>query len=137
MPWAELVALIEPGYPRADGSDHPPVGIERMLRLHCLQKWFNQSDPATEDALYNSRARGSSWALRRARSVIQTKAHYHRHLSEIERARNRMKSKAWATAHYCGLAKTPHWLFITRGLVNLYVPRRQPWPRHRGWGSTC
>ena len=27
-----------------------------MLRLHCRQQWFNLSDPAVEEALYNSRA---------------------------------------------------------------------------------
>jgi IS5 family transposase len=27
-----------------------------MLRLHCLQQWFNLSDPAVEEALYDSRA---------------------------------------------------------------------------------
>ena len=57
VPWAELVAVIEPIYPKADGPGRPPVGIERMLRLHCLQQWFNLSDPAVEEALYDSRAR--------------------------------------------------------------------------------
>ena len=56
VPWAELVAVIEPVYPKADGPGRPPVGIERMLRLHCLQQWFNLSDPAVEEALYDSRA---------------------------------------------------------------------------------
>lgn len=55
-PWAELVTVIEPVYPRADGPGRPPVGIERMLRLHCLQQWFNLSDPSVEEALYGSRA---------------------------------------------------------------------------------
>ena len=48
--------MIEPVYPKADGPGRPPVGIERMLRLHCLQQWFNLSDPAVEEALYDSRA---------------------------------------------------------------------------------
>jgi len=56
VPWAELVAVIEPIYPKADGPGRPPIGIERMLRLHCLQQWFNLSDPAVEEALYDSRA---------------------------------------------------------------------------------
>ncbi|BFU96879.1 MAG: IS5 family transposase [Nitrospira sp.] len=56
VPWAELVAVIEPVYPKAEGPGRPPIGIERMLRLHCLQQWFNLSDPAVEEALYNSRA---------------------------------------------------------------------------------
>jgi IS5 family transposase len=48
--WAELVALIEPHYPKA-GNGRPPVGLERMLRIYFLQQWFNLSDPAVEDAL--------------------------------------------------------------------------------------
>ena len=51
--WAELVALIEPHYPKADNGS-PPVGLERMLRIYFLQQWFNLSDPAVEDALYDS-----------------------------------------------------------------------------------
>jgi len=56
VPRADLVAVIEPVYPKADGPGRPPVGVERMLRLHCLQQWFNLSDPAVEEALYDSRA---------------------------------------------------------------------------------
>ena len=56
VPWAELVTVIEPIYPKANGPGRPPVGIERMLRLHCVQQWFSLSDPAVEEALYDSRA---------------------------------------------------------------------------------
>ncbi|MBS0181788.1 MAG: IS5 family transposase [Nitrospira sp.] len=56
VPWAELVTAIEPVYPKAEGPGRPPVGVERMLRLHCLQQWFNLSDSAVEEALYDSRA---------------------------------------------------------------------------------
>lgn len=53
LPWAELCALIEPHYPKP-GRGRPPVGLERMLRIHFLQHWFNLSDPAVEEALYES-----------------------------------------------------------------------------------
>jgi IS5 family transposase len=56
VPWGELVATIEPVSPKADGPGRPPVGGERMRRLHCLQQWFNLSDPAVEEAVYASRA---------------------------------------------------------------------------------
>jgi IS5 family transposase len=56
VPWVELVAVIELVYPKVEGPGRPPVGIECMLRLHCLQQWFNLSDPAVEEALYGSRA---------------------------------------------------------------------------------
>lgn len=53
IPWSRLVALIEPHYPKA-GSGRPPLGLEKMLRIHFLQHWFNLSDPAAEDAIYDS-----------------------------------------------------------------------------------
>jgi IS5 family transposase len=56
IPWAELSAAIEPFYPKGEGAGRPPIGIERMLRIHFLQHWFNLSDPAVEEALYDSRA---------------------------------------------------------------------------------
>src|SRR3989304_5271686 len=56
VPWAELGALIEPFYPKNDGAGRPTVGLERMLRIYFLQQWFNLSDPAVEEALYDSRA---------------------------------------------------------------------------------
>ena len=52
VPWKELYALIEPFYPKA-GKGRPPVGLERMLRIHFLQSWFNLSDPGAEEALYD------------------------------------------------------------------------------------
>jgi IS5 family transposase len=56
VPWKELCALIEPFYPKNDGAGRPTVGLERMLRVYFLQQWFNLSDPAVEEALYDSRA---------------------------------------------------------------------------------
>jgi IS5 family transposase len=55
VPWSALCALIEPFYPKA-GNGRPPVGVERMLRIYFLQHWFNLSDPAVEEALYDSQA---------------------------------------------------------------------------------
>ena len=55
VPWAELVALIEPFYPKPTSvGGRPAVALERMLRIHCLQLWFDLSDPAVEEALYDS-----------------------------------------------------------------------------------
>ena len=52
MPWVEFCSLIEPHYPRA-GNGRPPVGLERMLRMYCIANWFNLSDAACEDSLYD------------------------------------------------------------------------------------
>ena len=56
VPWRELAAAIEPYYPKPEGAGPRPVGVERMLRIHLLQHWFNLSDPAAEEALYDSQA---------------------------------------------------------------------------------
>jgi IS5 family transposase len=53
IPWKELSKAIEPHYPKPKGSGRRPVGIERMLRIHFMQHWFNLSDPGMEEALYD------------------------------------------------------------------------------------
>src|SRR5438046_10745733 len=55
VPWKELCALIQPAYSQG-ATGRPPVGLERMLRIYFLQQWFNLSDPAAEEALYDSLA---------------------------------------------------------------------------------
>jgi len=57
VPWSEACALVEPCYPKQrSGAGRPPMGLERMLRIYFLQQWFNLSDPAAEEALYDSLA---------------------------------------------------------------------------------
>jgi len=56
IPWQDLCIAIEPYYPKPEGAGRRPVGIERMLRIHFLQHWFDLSDPGAEEALYDSRA---------------------------------------------------------------------------------
>ena len=53
VPWSALCEVIEPHYPKA-GNGRPPIGLERMLRIHFLQHWFNLADLACEEALYDS-----------------------------------------------------------------------------------
>jgi len=53
IPWPQLIAVIAPYYTES------PIGrrripLERMLRIYFMQQWFNLSDPAAEDALYDS-----------------------------------------------------------------------------------
>ncbi len=55
IPWTRLLALVEPHYPKA-GQGTQPMPLPRMLRIYFLQHWFNLSDPAMEDALYDSEA---------------------------------------------------------------------------------
>src|SRR5258707_15836062 len=76
VPWAELEALVEPRYPKAD-SGRRPVGLAIMLRVYFVQQWFNLSDHGVEEALYESAVlRGFVWvgfgvAPRRVRRAIK------------------------------------------------------------------
>jgi len=55
VPWSRLLALIEPHYPKgSDKGGRPPLPLERMFRIYCLQQWYNLSDPGAEEALYDS-----------------------------------------------------------------------------------
>jgi IS5 family transposase len=55
IPWKQLLAVIEPYYPKGERG-RPPVGLERMLRVYFLQQWYGLADEALEDALYDSQA---------------------------------------------------------------------------------
>jgi len=55
VPWSRLCGLIEPHYPKGSpAGGRPPLPLERMFRIYCLQQWYNLSDPAAEEALYDS-----------------------------------------------------------------------------------
>lgn len=51
IPWQKLEAMLEKYYPRGE-SGRKPYAISVMLRIHFLQLFYNISDPAMEDALY-------------------------------------------------------------------------------------
>ena len=57
IPWPELAAAVQTVYPKvSESGGRPPIPLERMLRIYFLQLWFNLSDPAVEEALYDSAA---------------------------------------------------------------------------------
>ncbi|MBU0807487.1 transposase, IS4 family /transposase, IS5 family [Pseudomonas peli] len=53
VPWKGLVALIDPHYPKGEGG-RPAYPLMAMLRIHLMQNWFGYSDPAMEEALYET-----------------------------------------------------------------------------------
>ena len=55
VPWTQLVERLRPLYPKGERG-RPPIGLERMLRIHFLQQWYGLADEAMEDALYDSQA---------------------------------------------------------------------------------
>jgi IS5 family transposase len=52
VPWASLLTVIEPHYPKGQRG-RPPIGLERMLRIYFLQQWYTLADEALEDSLYD------------------------------------------------------------------------------------
>jgi transposase, IS5 family len=83
IPWTELLALIAPHYPTA-GRGRTPMPLERMLRIYFLQQWFDLSDPAAEDALYDSEAMRRFVGLELADDAVpdETTILHFRHLLE-------------------------------------------------------
>ena len=55
IPWDHWIDLIKPYYPSGKRG-RPTRGIETMLRMYLMQNWFNLSDAAIEDAIYDSYA---------------------------------------------------------------------------------
>ncbi len=55
IPWRRLEARLRPIYPTG-ARGRPPYPLAMMLRIHCVQLFYNLSDPAMEDALYDSAA---------------------------------------------------------------------------------
>ena len=56
VPWSVLESLIEPHYPKVGPQGgRRPFPIVVMLRIYCLQHWYNLSDPGAEEALYDIR----------------------------------------------------------------------------------
>ncbi|QCI10541.1 IS5 family transposase [Pseudomonas putida] len=53
VPWKGLITLIEPHYPKGEGG-RPAYPFMAMLRIHLMQNWFGYSDPAMEEALYET-----------------------------------------------------------------------------------
>lgn len=53
VPWRGLVALIKPHYPKGEGG-RPAYPLMAMLRVHLMQNRFGYSDPAMEEALYET-----------------------------------------------------------------------------------
>ena len=54
VPWADLLALVEPLRPTAGRRGRQPWPAETLLRMHLVQCWLNLSDVACEDACYDS-----------------------------------------------------------------------------------
>ena len=85
VPWDMLEALIEPHYPKmGPQGGRRPFPLPTMLRIYCLQRWYTLSDPAAEEALYDSQSMRAFAGLELGRDAIpdETTILNFRHLLE-------------------------------------------------------
>ena len=52
LPWELLLKPIREHYPKGEGG-RPVKPLETMLRIYFMQQWYQLSDPAMEDSLYD------------------------------------------------------------------------------------
>ena len=85
VPWGMLEALIEPHYPKmGPQGGRRPFPLAVMLRIYCLQQWYNLSDPGAEEALYDIQSMRAFAGLELGRDAIpdETTILNFRHLLE-------------------------------------------------------
>jgi transposase, IS5 family len=85
VPWGMLEALIEPYYPKmGPQGGRRPFPLATMLRIYCLQQWYNLSDPGAEEALYDIQSMRAFARLELGRDAIpdETTILNFRHLLE-------------------------------------------------------
>ncbi len=51
LQWPRILGVIEPIYPKVCNG-RCPYPLDTMIRIYCIQQWYNLSDGAMEDALY-------------------------------------------------------------------------------------
>ena len=86
VPWSVLEAVIAPHYPKEGpqgGRRAFPIAV--MLRIYCLQQWYNLSDPGAEEALYDIQSMRAFCNLELGRDPIpdETTILNFRHLLEV------------------------------------------------------
>ena len=85
VPWSLLEALIEPHYPKVGPQGgRRPFALGVMVRIYCLQQWYNLSDPGAEEALYDIQSMRAFVGLDLGRDTIpdETTILNFRHLLE-------------------------------------------------------
>lgn len=105
VPWAQLCALIQPVYPKVpEGAGRRPVRLERMLRVYFLQHWYNLSDPAVEEALYDSNAMRRFVGIELGREAVpdETTVCKFRHLLEQHQLGQALFTQVQSHLQGCG-----------------------------------
>ena len=85
VPWGALEEVIAPHYPKiGPKGGRRPFPLATMLRIYCLQQWYNLSDPGAEEALYDIQSMRTFCGLELGRDAIpdETTILNFRHLLE-------------------------------------------------------
>lgn len=85
VPWAALEAVIDPCYPKmGPQGGRRAFPLSAMLRIYCLQQWYQLSDPGAEEALYDIQSMRAFCSLELGRDDIpdETTILNFRHLLE-------------------------------------------------------
>ena len=61
IPWQKLEERIRPVYAKR-GKGRRPYPLLAMLRIHCVQLFYNLSDPGMETCSMRPSQSGASWA---------------------------------------------------------------------------
>src|SRR6478752_7691619 len=115
VPWGMLEALIEPHYPKmGPQGGRRPFPLPVMLRLYCLQQWYNLSDPGAEEALYDIQSMRAFCGLELGRDAIpdETTILNFRHLlerHELTKAIFEGVASIWRPRASC-CAAAPSWM---------------------------
>ena len=92
VPWAKLEAVIEPHYPKTGPlGGRRPFPLPVMLRIYCLQQWYNLSDPGAEEALYDIHSMRAFAGLELGRDAIPDET----------RQSSRLSQNIWRRAARC------------------------------------
>ena len=82
IPWQQLEDRIRPFYPQV-GRGRWPYSLSVMLRVHCVQVFYNLSDPGMEDLLYEAESVRRFVGLRLSEALPDESTILHfRHLLE-------------------------------------------------------
>jgi len=98
VPWSVLEAVIAPHYPKEGpqgGRRAFPIAV--MLRIYCLQQWYNLSDPGAEEALYDIQSMRAFCNLELGRDPIpdETTILNFRHLLEAHELTKTVFEVSW------------------------------------------
>ena len=111
IPWQSLEARIRPFYPKVGKGRHP-YPLAAMLRIHCVQLFYNLSDPGMEDLAYEAESVRRFVGLKLSEALPEeTTILNFRHLLESQiwdRVCLSRSTRTW-NRRDCGCGKEPSW----------------------------